>query len=85
MDLLNLRGDRGALPVRWKAERGFHVENLYHIQVSAAPPFFGCLASWQVASAPQCDSDRAMLDVLEEGLGNRRVASHQMNDRSSRR
>ncbi|EDQ87452.1 uncharacterized protein MONBRDRAFT_21609 [Monosiga brevicollis MX1] len=63
MDLLNLRSERGALPVRWKAERGFHVENLFRVE---------------------CASDQTMLNVLEEGLRNRHVAAHQMNDRSSR-
>eukprot|EP00730_Choanoeca_flexa_P017017 TRINITY_DN8139_c0_g1_i7.p1 TRINITY_DN8139_c0_g1~~TRINITY_DN8139_c0_g1_i7.p1 ORF type:complete len:745 (+),score=151.60 TRINITY_DN8139_c0_g1_i7:158-2392(+) len=31
VDLLNVRHDRGAMPVRWKADKGFHVENLYHM------------------------------------------------------
>ncbi|EGD76549.1 kinesin family member 12 [Salpingoeca rosetta] len=60
-DLMNL--PRGPLPVRWSAEAGFHVDNLFKIT---------------------CDSEDAMLAVLEEGLRSRRIAAHDMNERSSR-
>ena len=32
MDLLNANSGRGALAVRWRADRGFYVENLYVIE-----------------------------------------------------
>ncbi len=32
LDLLNPHSGRGALPVRWKADRGFYVENLFVVE-----------------------------------------------------
>ena len=60
---LNPNSGRGALTVRWRAQEGFYVENVFTIQ---------------------CMSYDDMLAVLEEGLQNRRTASHLMNERSSR-
>ncbi|KAK5669781.1 Kinesin-related protein 12 [Batrachochytrium dendrobatidis] len=60
-DLLNPHNS--ALPVRWSADRGFYVENLYIVD---------------------CDGLDDSLAVLEEGLRNRTVASHDMNEHSSR-
>lgn len=63
LDLLNFNSGRGALPVRWKADRGFYVENLFVVE---------------------CEDEEDMLAVLEEGMRYRHIASHEMNERSSR-
>nr|KAJ3418463.1 Kinesin- protein 12 [Polyrhizophydium stewartii] len=60
-DLLNPQN--ATLPVRWSAERGFYVENLFIVD---------------------CDVLDDSLAVLEEGLRNRTVAAHDMNEHSSR-
>eukprot|EP00045_Choanoeca_perplexa_P005564 m.46969 g.46969 ORF g.46969 m.46969 type:complete len:743 (+) comp13187_c0_seq1:165-2393(+) len=43
VDLLNVRHDRGAMPVRWKADKGFHVENLYHMDCDSHAAMLGVL------------------------------------------
>eukprot|EP00055_Hartaetosiga_balthica_P017301 m.114893 g.114893 ORF g.114893 m.114893 type:complete len:753 (-) comp9284_c1_seq6:294-2552(-) len=60
-DLLNLNS--GVHPVRWKAEKGFFVDNLYRVE---------------------CLDVESMFEVLSQGLSNRKTASHNMNERSSR-
>jgi len=63
LDLLNSRGRRGVLAVRWRQQRGFYVENLHEVD---------------------CASPSDMLQCLEVGLRERAIASHDMNERSSR-
>jgi hypothetical protein len=60
-DLLN--PSSAALPVRWRRDRGFYVENLFVVECEVLDD---CIA------------------VLEEGLRNRSVGAHALNDRSSR-
>ena len=61
-DLLNAGGGQ-ALPVRWKPDRGFYVENIFVVE---------------------CEVLDDVLAALEEGLRNRKVGSHRLNEHSSR-
>eukprot|EP00158_Paraphelidium_tribonemae_P006245 Partr_v1_DN27744_c0_g1_i2_m67490 putative Kinesin family member len=60
-DLLNPTNT--SLPIRFHAEKGFYVENMFVVECEVLDD---CMA------------------VLEEGLRNRRVASHRLNEHSSR-
>eukprot|EP00049_Salpingoeca_infusionum_P015056 m.288360 g.288360 ORF g.288360 m.288360 type:complete len:1166 (-) comp15802_c0_seq2:474-3971(-) len=43
LDLLNIHSKRGSLPVRWKADKGFHVENLFVMECADASDMLGVL------------------------------------------
>ncbi|XP_028400299.1 LOW QUALITY PROTEIN: kinesin-like protein KIF12 [Dendronephthya gigantea] len=62
-DLLELSSSRDSLVVRWSADRGFYVEDLF------------CVT---------CENEDDLMAVLEEGLQNRQVRAHCINDHSSR-
>ena len=90
IDLLNPGAKRSNLTVRWnKRSRAFVVDNLFRWpkQISSIL-IYGCLLSicskLQLLNSIECAELDDLLAVLEEGLKNRAIGTHNMNEHSSR-
>ena len=86
--MLNPGAKRSNLTVRWnKRSRAFVVDNLFRcLNISLHNLFRTCryILSKMSVSSIECAELDDLLAVLEEGLKNRAIGTHNMNEHSSR-